>query len=83
MNNSIKIDGIYFKIPISFHKTNITHYISHLIGFVIYAFVLNFFIKVYIIIKDDKVFFIHYFTKLLKNSVAVSLECLADSFTSY
>lgn len=82
-NDSIVIDSIYFKIFISFYKANITHFINYLMSFIIYKFVLKFFIKVYIIIKDEKILLTYFFKKLLKNNVAINLKRLADSLTNY
>lgn len=83
INNSIVINGIYFKIPIFFYKTNITCCICHLINIIIYVFVLHFFFKVYIIVKNKKALFIHSFIKLLENNITISLERLANNFTNY
>lgn len=83
MNNIIIINGIYFKVLIFFYKIEKTCSISYLMSFVMYMFVLNLFIKVYIIIKDEKVLVIYFFTILQENNFAIGVKSLVDSFTDY
>lgn len=77
------IDKICFKVPVSFSKISITYYISHLISFIIYAFILNFFIKVYIIIKDKKMPIIYIFIQLFKNSITIRIKSPKNNFISF
>lgn len=82
-NDNIIIEYISFKALISFYKIDITPYISHFIGFIIYLFILNFFIKVYIIIQNNKILVIYFFIELLEKKINISLKSFVESFTSY